>query len=56
VLSINIPLWVLHKQSTKQAIYFSLPASKPVISMHRQYLLIPTCSLKREVLRAANYP
>jgi len=33
VLSINIPLWVLHKQSTKQAIHYSMPASKPVISM-----------------------
>jgi len=29
-LSINIPLWVLHKQSTKQDIHYSLLASKPV--------------------------
>jgi len=34
VLSINIPLWVLHKQSTKQAIHYSLPASKPVNIMY----------------------
>jgi len=32
-ISINITLWVLHKQSTKQAIHYSLPANKPVISM-----------------------
>jgi len=34
VLSMKIPLWVPHKQSTKQAIHYSLPASKPVISMY----------------------
>jgi len=32
-LPISIPLWVLQKQSTKQAIRYSLPATKPVIIM-----------------------
>jgi len=43
---------VLHKQSTKQAIHYSLPASKPVIIMYAPisshlYVLIEAWSTAR---------